>query len=72
MCISCRDRQPQGNLLRLKMADKDIIAYDGSGRSFYLCDVCSKNQKKIKGLIKRFKQDEERFVKLLEELIKNG
>jgi predicted RNA-binding protein YlxR (DUF448 family) len=54
------------------MADKDIIAYDGSGRSFYLCDVCSKNQKKIKGLIKRFKQDEERFVKLLEELIKNG
>jgi predicted RNA-binding protein YlxR (DUF448 family) len=54
------------------MADKDIIAYDGSGRSFYLCDVCSKNQKKIKGLVKRFRQDEERFLKLLEELIKNG
>lgn len=72
MCISCRDRKPQNSLLRLKMADKDIIAYDGSGRSFYLCDVCSKNQKKIKGLTKRFKQDEERFLKLLEELIKNG
>jgi len=54
------------------MADNAIIAYDGRGRSFYLCDVCSKNQKKIKGLIKRFKQDEERFLKLLEELIKNG
>ncbi|MDY0403039.1 DUF448 domain-containing protein [Sulfurovum sp.] len=72
MCISCRERQPQGSMLRLKMADNEIIAYDGSGRSFYLCDVCSKNQKKIKGLIKRFKQDEERFLKLLEELIKNG
>ena len=72
MCISCRDRKPQSSLLRLKIADKDIIAYDGSGRSFYLCDVCSKNQKKIKGLIKRFKQDEECFLKLLEELIKNG
>nr|WP_289413083.1 DUF448 domain-containing protein [Sulfurovum zhangzhouensis] len=72
MCISCRDRQPQSSLLRLKIADKDITAYDGSGRSFYLCDVCSKNQKKIKGLIKRFKQDEERFFKLLEELMKNG
>ena len=72
MCISCRDRKPQSDLLRLKMEDKDIIAYDGSGRSFYLCDVCSKNQKKIKGLIRRFKQDEERFLKLLEELIKNG
>ncbi|MGC9351441.1 MAG: DUF448 domain-containing protein [Sulfurovum sp.] len=52
MCISCRDRKPQNSLLRLKMADKDIIAYDGSGRSFYLCDVCSKNQKKINFLIK--------------------
>ena len=72
MCISCRDRKPQSSMLRLKMDDKDIIAYDGSGRSFYLCDVCSKNQKKIKGLIKRFKQDEERFFKLLEELMKNG
>jgi len=73
MCISCRERQSQGSMLRLKMADNnDIVAYDGSGRSFYLCDVCSKNQKKIKGLIKRFKQDEERFLKLLEELIKNG
>jgi len=72
MCISCRERRSQESMLRLKMADNAIIAYDGRGRSFYLCDVCSKNQKKIKGLIKRFKQDEERFLKLLEELIKNG
>ena len=72
MCISCRDRQPQKNLLRLKIEEKDIVGYDGSGRSFYLCDACIKNQKKIKGLVKRFKQDEERFLKLLEELTKNG
>ena len=72
MCISCRDRQPQKNLLRLKIDENDIVGYDGSGRSFYLCDVCSKNQKKIKGLVKRFKLNEERFLKLLEELTKNG
>jgi len=72
MCISCRDRHPQKSLIRLKLEGKDVVAYDGKGRSFYLCESCSKNEKKIKGLTKRFKQDEERFVKLLKELVKNG
>ncbi|MCD6213182.1 MAG: DUF448 domain-containing protein [Sulfurovum sp.] len=72
MCISCRDRHPQKSLIRLKLEGKDVVAFDGKGRSFYLCDSCSKNEKKIKGLTKRFKQDEERFVKLLKELVKNG
>ena len=72
MCISCRDRHPQKSLIRLKLEGKDVVAFDGKGRSFYLCDSCSKNEKKIKGLVKRFKQDEEQFTKLLKELIKNG
>ena len=72
MCISCRDRHPQKSLIRLKLEAKDVVVFDGKGRSFYLCDSCSKNEKKIKGLTKRFKQDEERFVKLLKELVKNG
>jgi len=72
MCISCRSRYPQNSLIRLKLEGKDVIAHDGKGRSFYLCDVCSVNEKKIKGLTKRFKQDEERFVKLLKELVNNG
>ncbi len=72
MCIACRSRHPQNSLIRLKLEGKDVVAYDGQGRSFYLCDSCSQNEKKIKGLTKRFKQDEERFVKLLKELIKNG
>jgi len=72
MCIACRSRHPQNTLIRLKLEGKDVVAFDGRGRSFYLCDICSTNEKKIKGLTKRFKQDEERFVKLLKELIKNG
>ena len=72
MCISCRDRHPQKSLIRLKLEGKDVIEFDGKGRSFYLCDMCVKNEKKIKGLVKRFKQDEEQFTKLLKELIKNG
>jgi len=72
MCIACRSRHPQNTLIRLRQADKDIIAYDGQGRSFYLCINCSENEKKIKGLSKRFKQDQKRFFKLLKELLKNG
>ncbi|WP_415407384.1 DUF448 domain-containing protein [Sulfurovum sp. CS9] len=72
MCIACRSRYPQNTLIRLKLEGKDVVAFDGRGRSFYLCDICSTNEKKIKGLTKRFKQDEERFVKLLKELMKNG
>jgi len=72
MCISCRDRHPQKSLIRLKLEGKDVVAFDGKGRSFYICNVCIKNEKKIKGLVKRFKQDEEQFTKLLKELIKNG
>jgi predicted RNA-binding protein YlxR (DUF448 family) len=72
MCISCRARHPQNSLIRLKLDGKEVNVHNGQGRSFYLCNVCLVNEKKIKGLTKRFKQDEERFVKLLKELMNNG
>ena len=68
MCIACRSRHPQNILIRLKQEGNSIIAYDGVGRSFYLCELCSQNEKKIRGLVKRFKQDEVHFVKLLKEM----
>ncbi len=72
MCISCRSRQPQNSLIRLKLSGEDVVVYNSLGRSFYLCKDCVKNEKKVKGLVKRFKQDEERFIKLLKELLNNG
>jgi predicted RNA-binding protein YlxR (DUF448 family) len=45
-----------------------IACRSRQGRSFYLCDICVHNEKKIKGLVKRFKQDAEQFTKLLEAL----
>jgi predicted RNA-binding protein YlxR (DUF448 family) len=65
MCIACRSRHPQNTLIRLKLSGKEVVAFDGFGRSFYLCDECVKNEKKVKGLVKRFKQDLEQFIKLL-------
>ncbi len=72
MCVLCRSRCPQNSLIRLKLEGKDVVAFNGNGRSFYLCDICRINEKKIKGLSKRFKQNEKCLVKLLKELIKNG
>jgi len=69
MCIACRSRHPQNTLIRLKQSGNDVVVFNGNGRSFYLCINCVKNEKKVKSLVKRFKQDEERFVKLLTELM---
>lgn len=68
MCIACRSRLPQNTLIRLKQEGSEVVGFDGKGRSFYLCDICIRNEKKIKGLVKRFKQDAEQFTKLLEAL----
>ena len=72
MCIACRSRNPQHTMIRLKQLGKEIIAFDGRGRSMYVCRECIKNEKKVKGLVKRFKQDIEHFTKLLKELMNNG
>jgi len=72
MCIACRSRYPQNTLIRLRQDGNKVCAFDGRGRSFYLCIDCVKNEKKVKGLVKRFKQDVEHFTKLLKELMNNG
>jgi len=72
MCIACRSKYPQKTLLRLRQDGKEVVTYTKNGRSFYICQACANNEKKVKGLTKRFKQDYEHFVKLLKELMNNG
>ncbi len=75
MCITCRDRDLRRRLIRLQHDNNNIFPFTGQGRSFYVCHNCSQNEKKIKGLIKRFRlstENSERFVKYLKELDKNG
>ncbi len=72
MCVACRKRSPQDTLIRLKQVGSSVIPYDGFGRSFYVCDTCVADEKRLKGLSKRFKQEYESFAKLLKELSDNG
>jgi predicted RNA-binding protein YlxR (DUF448 family) len=75
MCVTCRVRKLQKELIRLQHKDNSIVPYSGQGRSLYLCSVCSSKDKKVRSLIKRFRlsnRDYERLVEYLKELDNNG
>ena len=52
MCVVCRNRLPQTNMLRLQCKNGELVRFDGDGRSFYLCKNCE-NSKKLDKFIKR-------------------
>jgi predicted RNA-binding protein YlxR (DUF448 family) len=70
MCILCRKRLCQKSLIRFKYQDDLVVGYDGKGRSFYLCMECSQDHKKLLALSKRFGQDKEYIVSIVEEMQK--
>jgi len=72
MCITCRKRESQKTLMRLQLVDNSIVAYRGFGRSLYLCRGCGLNERKTKGMAKRFRLEYSQLVMILKELEKNG
>ena len=52
MCVVCRERLLQKEMLRLQHKENDIIKFSGSGRSFYICKSCI-NDKKLDKIIQR-------------------
>jgi predicted RNA-binding protein YlxR (DUF448 family) len=59
MCINCRTREIQPNLLRLQCKDKKLILYTHVGRSFYICTMCYEKQdkKSLKALSRACKKE---------------
>jgi len=47
MCVSCRERISQNELLRLRCLDGNLERFIGYGRSFYICKDCLSQEKKI-------------------------
>lgn len=74
MCIICKSRLRQSNLFRYQIKQKDIVAYMGAGRSFYLCETClKKDEDKLKKVLcGRFKLEIENCGKKLKEIATNG
>ncbi len=40
MCICCKKRELQSDLVRLQYIDNKLVKYTNYGRSFYLCLKC--------------------------------
>jgi len=71
MCISCRVRVFQQNMLRLQCVDGNLEIFNGLGRTFYLCDNCLQDEKKLlRSLMRQCKSgDKEKFMNRLKEII---
>jgi len=71
MCISCRERDAQSKLFRAKCRDGELSAFNGYGRSFYICQVCFENDKKLsKAIMRQCRSGErEKLMNKLKEII---
>ena len=71
MCVSCRQRDSQSNLLRLQCIDGNIDIFKGRGRSFYLCKNCLKEERKLsKSLMRQCRSGEkDKLMNKLKEII---
>ena len=71
MCVSCRDRNIQEDMQRLQCVDGMLKIFDGNGRTFYLCDKCLNDEKKLlKALMRQCKSgNKEKLMNKLKEII---
>ena len=71
MCISCRARHEQKLLVRLQCKEGLLEAFTNTGRSFYICNDCLENEKKIiKALMRQCKSGEkDKITNRLKEII---
>jgi predicted RNA-binding protein YlxR (DUF448 family) len=71
MCIGCRTRLAQSDMLRLSCQDRELQKYNGFGRSFYLCEGCIQKGEKVikKALSKACKKEIK--INILEKIL-NG
>jgi len=71
MCVSCRDRHEQKLLMRLQCKEGSLEAFNKSGRSFYICNTCLHDEKKVmRSLMRQCKSgDKNKFTTRLKEII---
>jgi len=71
MCVSCRTREPQYNLLRLQCLNNELTLFGGIGRSFYLCQSCLLEDKKLSRALMRQcrNSNKDKLMNKLKEII---
>lgn len=71
MCVSCRIKLAQNELVRMRCVGGEIASFSGIGRSFYICQDCLVDEKKvIKALMRQCKSaNKENLSNKLKEII---
>jgi len=71
MCITCRVRYSQGELLRLQCLEGSLEQFSGSGRSFYICKSCLDDENRVlKSLMRMCRSGQkDKFTIRLKEII---
>ena len=75
MCIHCRGRFLQAQLIRLQCQNNQIQPYLGYGRSFYICKACINDEKLAKRLAKKCNNKTYLTIELgehIKEMVANG
>ncbi|EDM24616.1 DUF448 domain-containing protein [Caminibacter mediatlanticus] len=68
MCIVCKKRDYQKNLLRFQCKNGKIIKFSGVGRSFYICKECINSKKLIKLLANKCNKDKENIKEQIKQI----
>jgi len=71
-CISCRDKQEQIYLNRLQCKNKALVPFNGIGRSFYICNDCLEDKKKLERALFRQCRNKAQYWEQLKEILANG
>ncbi len=72
MCINCKIRANQSELLRLQCIDNKLVRYSNSGRSFYICLECIEKDKVNQAVNRVCKKRVEDIRKILKEILINA
>ena len=70
MCVCCRLRFNKYYLLRLQCIDKSIVSFTNSGRSFYLCEACYNDTKRVKNSIYKQCKNKADYEIQLKEIVR--
>jgi len=72
MCVSCRKRVKQKELMRLQKLENNVVLFSGAGRSFYICFDCINNDKHfLKKVSGRLKINIESLEEVIKEFKRN-
>jgi len=68
MCVVCKNRLLQNEMLRLQCKNQEILPFNGMGRSFYICNDCI-NDKKLDKIIQRIcKIDKSKITEIISKI----